>query len=145
MNDKRARQTSERDTFSYSTPLLHFSFNYTIKKMISTSNECQLQLVFQAFERDLQIGIRKATRLYNVFYSILSYRINGRSIHVDTMVNLWKLTVLKEKVVVREVFDLDSRRFPLRIHNIKDMTNRLLTIYNTIYIGLHWAFNFIKR
>ncbi len=46
VDDKRARQTSERDTFSHSTPSSHSSFNYSIKKMISTSNERQLQLTF---------------------------------------------------------------------------------------------------
>ncbi len=34
--------------------------------------------------------------------------------------------MLKEEVVVREVFDLDSRRFPPRIYNIKNIVNRLL-------------------
>jgi len=46
------------------------------------------------------------------------------------------LTALKEEVVIREVLDLDSRRFPPRIYNVEDITNRLLAIYNAIYIGL---------
>jgi len=46
---------------------------------------------------------------------------------------------------VQKVFNLDSQRFPLRMYNIEDITNRLLIIYDAIYIGLCWAFNFIKR
>jgi len=75
----------------------------------------------------------------------LSIRINDVSIHATTIANSRKLTALKEEVVVREVFDLDSRGFPPRIHNIEDITNRLLTTYNTTYIGPHWASNFVKR
>ncbi len=32
VDDKRARQTSEQDTFSHSTPPSHSSFNYSMKK-----------------------------------------------------------------------------------------------------------------
>jgi len=56
--------------------------------MISTSNEYQLQLVFQAFEKDPQLNINKTTRLYNILRAILSIRINGCSLCVDTMFNL---------------------------------------------------------
>ena len=53
--------------------------------------------------------------------------------------------MLKEEVVVREIFDLDSRGFPPRIHDMEDIANRLLAIYEAIYVGLYWAFNFVKR
>src|SRR6266699_5770546 len=113
--------------------------------MTSTSNERQLQLVFQAFERDPQLSINKAVRLYNIPRTILSDRINRRSTYADTIPNLRKLTALEEEVVVREVFDLDSRGFHPRMRNIEDMVNRLLAIYNTMRIGLRWTFNFVKR
>src|SRR6266699_2685846 len=58
--NKRARQTNERDTFSHNTPPSHSSFNYSIKKMISTSNKHQLQLVLQTFEKKPQLSIHKA-------------------------------------------------------------------------------------
>ena len=61
------------------------------------------------------------------------------------MANLRKLTVLKEKVIVQKVFDLNSRGFPLRIRDMEDIANRLLTIYDIIYVGLRWASNFVKR
>jgi len=76
--------------------------------MTSTSNKCQLQLVLQTFEKNPQLNIRKAIRLYNILRTILSNRINNRSIHIDIIANLQKLTVLKKEVVVRKVFDLDS-------------------------------------
>ncbi len=113
--------------------------------MASTSNKCQLQLTFQTFEKDLQLNVREAVRFYNILYSILSIRINGVSIRTTIIINSRKLTALKEEVVVREVFDLDSRGFPPRIYNIEDMVNRLLAIYDTIYIGLYWVSNFVKR
>ncbi|SRR6266566_4226020 len=104
--------------------------------MISTSNEYQLQLVFQAFEKDPQLSVYKVIRLYNIFHSILSIRINNVSTYVIIIANSRKLTVLKEEVIVQEVFDLDSRRFPPRMYDVEDIVNRLLAIYNAIYVEL---------
>ncbi|SRR6266699_3439652 len=103
--------------------------------MASTSNECQLQLVLQTFEKNPQFNICKTIRFYNIFHSILSIRINDVSIYVITIANSQKLTALKEEVIVREIFDLDLQGFPSRIYDVKNMANRLLTIYNTIRIG----------
>ena|SRR6266699_2801067 len=103
--------------------------------MTSTSNEYQLQLVFQTFEKDPQLNVRETTRLYNIPHSTLSTRINNISAHTTIITNLRKLTALKEEIIVREVFDLDSQRFPLRIYNIEDIANRLLAIYDAIYVG----------
>ncbi len=105
------------------------------KKMVSTSNECQLQLVLQTFEKDPQLSIRKATQLYNILYSTLSTRINNVFTHTTTIANSRKLTILEKKKVVWEILDLDSRRFPPRIYNIENIANRLLTIYDAIRIG----------
>ena len=95
-----------------------------------------MQLVLQAFEKDPQLNINEATRLYNILRITLSVRIKSRSIYADVITNLQKLTVLKEEMVVQEVFDLDSRRFLPRIYDIEDIVNRLLTTYNAMYIGL---------
>ncbi|SRR6266566_416840 len=104
--------------------------------MTSTFNEHQLQLALQTLERDPQLGIREIVRLYKILHSILSYRINSRSIYTDIIFNLQKLTVLEEEVVVRKVFDLNSQIFLPRIYNMKDMVNRLLAIYDATYVGL---------
>src|SRR6266699_4518460 len=113
--------------------------------MASTSNKSQLQLALQTFKKDPQLNINEATRLYNILCTTLSTRIKGCSIRINIIANLQKLTALEKKVVVQEVFDLDSRRFPLWIYDVEDITNRLLTIYNATYIGLYWVSNFIKR
>ncbi len=83
-------------------------------------------------------------QLYNVLRTTLSIRINGISTRADIIINLRKLTTLEKEMVVQEIFDLDSRGFPLRMRDIEDITNRLLAIYDAIYIGLRWTFNFIK-
>ena len=144
MHSERANIASE--------PLFRTVHHYRIlfsiiswKKMASTSNECQLQLTLQTFEKDPQLSVRKAVWLYNILHSTLSTRINDVSTRTTTIANSQKLTVLEEEIIVRKVFNLDSRRFLPQIYNIKDIANRLLTIYNTIYIGLYWAFNFVKQ
>ncbi len=95
--------------------------------MVSTFNEYQLQLVFQTFEKDPQLSVHKAIRLYNILYSILSIRINSVFIYIIIIANSQKLTALKEKVIM------------------EDITNRLLAIYDAIYIGLYWVSNFVKQ
>ena len=122
-----------------------FSSIASWKKMASTFNESQLQLVLQAFEKDLQLSICKAVWLYNIPRTILTHYINGRSIYTDIIVNLQKLIALKEEMVVREVLDLDSRRFFPRMYDIEDIANRLLTICDAMCIGPCWASNFVKR
>ncbi len=104
--------------------------------MVSPSNDSQLQLIFQTFEKDLQLNIRELVRFYNILRTTLSTRINGRSTHIDTMANSQKLTALEEEVIIQEVFDLDSRGFPSRIRDVEDMANRLLAICDAMYIGL---------
>jgi len=136
VDDKRAVRTSERSTFSHYTLLSNLFINCSIKKIISTSNKSKLQLAFQTFEKDPQLSINKVARLYNIPHTTLSTRIKGRSIHTNVIANSRKLTVLEEEMVVRKVFDLDSRRFPFRIRNIEDIANRLLAIYNATYIEL---------
>ncbi len=145
MDDKRAGQTSELATFSHCAPPSRFFLNCSIKKMASTSNKCQLQLAFQTFEKDLQLNIYKATQFYNILCITLSTRINGVSIRENIITNSQKLTTLEKEVVVREVFNIDSRRFPPRIYNVKDIVNWLLMIYDAICVGLRWTFNFVKR
>ncbi len=105
--------------------------------MASTSNEHQLQLVYQTFEKDFQFNIHEVIRLYNIFCMILFNRINGRLAYIDTIANLQKLTVLKEKVIVRKILNLDSRRFLSQMRDIENIANRLLIIYDATYIGLH--------
>jgi len=91
--------------------------------MASTSNKSQLQFAFQTFEKDLQLNINKATQFYNILRTILSARINDRFIYTNIIANSQKLTVLKEEMIIQEIFDLDSQRFPPRIRDIKDIAN----------------------
>src|SRR6266699_6083239 len=113
--------------------------------MTSASNESQLQYTLQTFERDPQLSIRKVVRLYNIPRTTLSVRINGRSICEDIIANSRKLTALEKEMVVREVLDLNSRGFLPRIYDIEDITNRLLTIYDTMCVGPYWTSNFVKQ
>ncbi len=103
--------------------------------MALTSNEHQLQLTLQAFERDPQLSIRNTTQLYNIPRTTLSDRINGRSTYTDTIINSQKLTALKEEVIIRKILDLNLRGFPPRIYNVEDIANRLLATYDAIHIG----------
>ncbi len=96
-----------------------------------------MQFICQAFEKDPQLSIREVVQLYNILRTILSNRINGRPIYTDAIANSRKLTALEEEIVVRKVFDIDSRRFPPQMYDVEDIANRLLAIYDVTYVGLH--------
>ncbi len=68
--------------------------------MASTFNESQLQFVLQAFEKDPQLSINEAVQLYNILHTTLSVRIKGRFIYTDIIINLQKLTALKEEMII---------------------------------------------
>ena len=104
-----------------------------------------MQFVFQTFEKDPQFNVREAIQLYNIFHSTLSTRINDVFTYAIIIANSRKLTTLKKEVVVRKILDLDSQRFLLWIYDIEDIANRLLAIYDAIYVGPCWISNFVKR
>ena len=72
------------------------------------------------------MSIRKATNLYNIPRTTLAYRIASRTSRDKTTANYYKLTEIKEKVIIRYIPDLDTRGFAPRLTSIKDIANYIL-------------------
>ena len=51
------------------------------------------------------------------------------------------MTPLKESVIKREILDLDSRGFPLRLRDVEDTANQLRTECGTDSTGLPTSSN----
>jgi hypothetical protein len=113
--------------------------------MESSSNESRLLLAIQAIEKNLNLSIRAAAKIYNVPEITLRCRRAGKPSRYNIPANSKKLINLEEEVIIQHIFDLDSQGIPLRKKNVEDMANRLLAARNRGRVGIHWADNFITR
>ena len=66
--------------------------------------------------------------MYNVFYITFQNRIHDRSCKVDFLNVRLKLTIIKEKKIIKYILYLDFSEFSLRRINIKDITNLLFKL-----------------
>ena len=94
--------------------------------MDTLSKERQLFLAIQAIQKDSNLSVRAAAKIYSVPRSTLGTRLQGTTPRRDTMSKSQKLTKLEELTIVEHILNLDSRSFPPRLSGVEDMTNRLL-------------------
>ena len=94
--------------------------------MDTLSKERQLFLAIQAIQKDPNLSVRAAAKIYSVPRSTLGTRLQGTTPRRDTMSKSQKLTKLEELTIVEHILDLDSRSFPPRLSGVEDMANRLL-------------------
>ncbi len=102
-------------------------------------------LAIEAIQKNSELSIRAAAKIYMVSHSTLSARVKGIAARHDTMPNSRKLTDLEEKTIIQYVLDLDTRSFPPRLRGVEDMANRLLADRDAAPVGLNWASNFVRR
>ena len=145
MHDKRAQQTSERNTFHV---LHHFHIQPLFSpqpNITARSNEVRLLLALQALQDDKNLSLRKAAEIYDINYTTLFHRRAGRPTRRDIPANLRKLTDLEEKTIVQYIIKLYARVFHPRLSYVEDMANQLLRERDAPPVGVRWAYNFIKR
>ena len=116
--------------------------NNNIKKLLK---DIRLALTIEAKKQTLKLSLKKLSLLYNVLFTTLRARINGRAKKADTILKSWKLTLTEERVIIERILNLDSRAFPVRRQNVKDIANILLGKRVQGRVGVNWAFNFVKR
>jgi hypothetical protein len=88
--------------------------------------EGQLLLALQAFQKDPNLSLRAAARIYNVPETTLRNRRDGAALQHDFVPESRKLTKSEETAIIQYIIDLDSRAFPPRISDVGDMANLLL-------------------
>src|SRR6201989_2954275 len=113
--------------------------------MESSSQESRILLALQAIKPRRNLTIRRAAKVYNVPYTTLRNRRQGKSAREDMIPNSRKLTELEEKTLVQHILDLDSRSFPPRLSGVEDMANRFHRERDATKVGVNWASNFVKR
>jgi len=145
VHDKRAQQTSERNTFH---ALHHFHIQPLFSpqpNITARSNEARLLLALQALQDDKNLSLRKAAEIYDINHTTLFHQHAGRPTRRDIPANSRKLTNLKEKTIIQYIIELYTRAFHPRLSYVEDIANRLLRERDAPPIGVRWAHNFIKR
>jgi hypothetical protein len=94
--------------------------------MNNSCKESQILLATQAIQRDPNLSVRAAAKIFKVPRTTLGTRLNGTMSRHDSTPNSQKLTNLEEKTIVQYILNLDSRSFPPRLYEVEDIANQLL-------------------
>jgi hypothetical protein len=91
--------------------------------MPSLSKEARLILAIQAPEKDTDLAVRGAARIYEVDPKTLRRRRAGQPLRRDIPANLRKLTDLKEYTIIQYISELYLRVFPPLLRFVENMAN----------------------
>ena len=93
--------------------------------MNSQSQEARILLAIQAIRTNQQMSIRRTTKTYNVPQTSLRNRMKDCTPKTEERNVQHNLTLTEEETLVQYILDLDSRGFPLRINDVRDMADLL--------------------
>ena len=113
--------------------------------MPSPSKEARLILALEALQKNENLTLRAAAKIYDVSRTTLTQRRVGRLPRHDLPANSRRLTDSEEEAIVRYILELATRSFPLRLCGVEDMANQLLRVRDAPPVGKLWAYNFVKR
>jgi hypothetical protein len=112
---------------------------------LPASKEARLQLAIQAIKCDANLIQRSAPATYNTSRRTLRDRIAGKLFRRDCQLDLMKLLLTEDDVVVQHVLDLDAQGFSPRLTAVKDMADSLLAERRRDPVSQKWAATFAKR
>ncbi|RKK06667.1 hypothetical protein BFJ65_g18565 [Fusarium oxysporum f. sp. cepae] len=113
--------------------------------MSSVPYEARVNLALEAIQKDQNLSIRAAAKIYGVSDRTIRRRRDGSAARHDTVPNSRKLTQLEEEVIVQYVIELCTRSFPPRLRGVEDMANQLLRTRDASAVGKNWASNSVRR
>lgn len=109
------------------------------------TQEARVILSIEAIRTSKKLSRRAAAKIYNVPEATLCHRMNGRIAFDHRRPGLQKLTELEEEVIVQYVLDLDSRGFPPRIEDVREMADHILATRTKRRVGKQWPYRFVQR
>ena len=74
------------------------------------------------------MSIQRVVKTYDVSQTILRDRMKGCIPKTEERKTQHNLTLIEKEILVRHILDLDSRGFPSRINDVRDMTDLLYKI-----------------
>jgi len=113
--------------------------------MENQSQEARIHLAIGAMRWDRKLSRRNAAKLYNVHFSTLTDRINGRAPLKERRPATHKLTELEEEIIIQHILELDTRGFGPRLADVEDMANNVLKSRGIASVSKNWAQRFVQR
>ncbi len=135
MVHKRTDHLSERINFNKKRVVRLYLLVSQHTTIASSSNESGLNLALRALQNDSTLSIRKASEIYNVPYSTLYTRRDGRTSRRDIPIKSKNLSTSEENTIVQRALELDAQGFPVRLSSVEDIANRLLRDRDAIRVG----------
>jgi hypothetical protein len=90
------------------------------------TQEARIILAIKAIRLSKKINRSNTTKIYDILYSTLTDRMNGRTPIYERRLGASKLTELEEEVIIQNILDIDTRGFVPRLAGIKDIANYIL-------------------
>jgi hypothetical protein len=118
----------------FPTPFIPYVFSL-LSIMSVITQEAKIILAIEAIRTSKKLSYRKITKLYQVLYSIFYNKINSRTIFPKRRLANIKLIILEEEVIIRNILDIDSRGFILRLAGIENITNYILKSREGRYVS----------
>jgi hypothetical protein len=116
-----------------------------------SQKEGRIALAIQAFERGQFKSLKAATKSYDVSYSTVWDRVNGRPSRRDSEPRNRKLTTTEESTLVQWILSMDQRGLPPRPDSVQQMANLLLEKRSDLGqgsgsgISKRWVTNLVQR
>jgi len=104
------------------------------------TQEAKIILAIKAIRTSKKLSYRKIAKLYQVLFSILNSRINGRTTFFEQWSANVKLSKPKKEVIIRNILDIDSRGFIPWLTDIEDMANYILESQGGKRVDKLWAY-----
>lgn len=96
--------------------------------MDQPSYESRSILAIQGLQKDPNLSLREAAKIYEVNRMTLARRRAGQSARQDSRPNSMNITESEEQAVVQYVIELATRSLPPRLHGVEEMANYLLRV-----------------
>jgi hypothetical protein len=102
--------------------------------MLIQTQETRIILAIKVIRSSKKINRSNTTKIYDILYSTLTDRINGRTPIYERRLGASKLTELEEEVIIQNILDINTRRFVFRLVGIEDIANYILESQDKRYI-----------
>jgi hypothetical protein len=111
--------------------------------MADLNKEARITLAMQAIQSRDDLSCRKAACMYDVSYSTLSRRLDGKPTYAEHQIATRRLTPREEDIIVEYVLDLDTRGYPPTLSVVEDMANHICVAKGEQLVSKYWVQRFV--
>ena len=108
------------------------------------TNKARIIIAIKAIRTSKKLSCRAAAKIYKVPESTLHDRMISWTSISELRPGASKLTELEEDVIVRNIFDIDTREFAPWLAGVEDMANFTLNSRGGKRVRELWAYRFIQ-